>query len=53
VSAEKTTDDTASEPLWMATRQRVGDVLVRWEDLTLEEQQAAHRHHNKIYGDQT
>jgi hypothetical protein len=35
----------------MTTRPRVGDVLVRWEDLTDAEQQDAHRHHNKLYGD--
>lgn len=53
MSAEKTTDDTASEPLWMATRQRVGDVLVKWEDLTEAEQQDAHRHHNQLHGIET
>ncbi len=48
------TDDDydATEPLWMVCR-KGGDVMVTWEELTLEEQQDAHRHHNKIYGDQT
>jgi hypothetical protein len=40
-------DTGPGEPLWMTCR---GDVLVRWEDLTLEEQQDATRQHNKLYG---
>lgn len=42
--------DSISEPLWMVTRPRVGDVAVRWEDLTLAEQLDAHQHHKKLYG---
>ncbi len=42
--------DTPTEPLWMVTRPRVGDIAVRWEDLTLAEQQDAYRQHGKIYG---
>jgi hypothetical protein len=44
---------TKPEPLWMVTRPRVGDILVRWEDLSPAEQEAARRHHVKIYGSQT
>jgi hypothetical protein len=51
-SSGSTTDDTTAEPLWMACR-KGGDVLVRWEALTLEEQQEAHRHHEKLYGVET
>ena len=51
MSAEKTTD-TASEPLWMACR-KGGDVMVRWENLTEDEQQDAHRHHNQLNGIET
>ena len=47
-----TTNDTAAEPLWMACRPG-GDVMVQWEDLTVEEQQDAHRHHNQLYGIET
>jgi hypothetical protein len=46
---DTTLDDTASEPLWMVCR-KGGDVMVTWEELTLEEQQDAHRHHNATYG---
>jgi hypothetical protein len=46
-------NDTASEPRWVVTRPRHGDVQVRWEDLTLEEQQDAILHHNQIYGVET
>lgn len=42
-----TTNGTAAEPLWMVCRMS-GDVLMRWEDLTLEEQHDAHRHHNQL-----
>ncbi|HMJ29827.1 MAG TPA: hypothetical protein VK512_14025 [Xanthobacteraceae bacterium] len=47
-----TTDDTTTEPLWMACR-KGGDVLLAWEQLTDAEQRDAHRHHNKIYGIET
>jgi hypothetical protein len=50
--ATATPADTTTEPLWMVCRNG-GDVKVRWEDLTEDEQQDAHRHHNKIYGVQT
>jgi hypothetical protein len=45
-----TPTDTSAEPLWMTTWPRVGDVLVRWEDLTDAEQQNAIKHHNQLYG---
>jgi hypothetical protein len=48
-----TPTDATAEPLWMTTRPRVGDVLVRWEHLTPAEQQDAIRHHNKLYGVET
>jgi hypothetical protein len=51
-STDTTLDDTTAEPLWMVCR-KGGDVLVRWEDLTLEEQQDAILHHNQIYGVET
>lgn len=50
ITAE-TTDITA-EPLWMVCRPG-GDVMIPWEDMTLEEQQKAHEHHNKMYGIET
>jgi hypothetical protein len=34
-------------------RREGGDELVRWEDLTLEEQRGAHRHHNQLNGIET
>jgi hypothetical protein len=52
VNSEKTTDDTTAEDIWMVCR-KGGDVLVRWKDLTLEEQQDAHRHHNQLHGIET
>jgi hypothetical protein len=51
--SDQPTDDTTTEPLWMTMRPRVGDVLVRWEDLTLEEQMDAHRYHNQLNGIET
>jgi hypothetical protein len=30
-----------------------GDVMLRWEDLTDDEKQDAHRHHNQMYGIET
>lgn len=42
--------DTAPEPLWMTSRPVVGDVLVRWENLTEAEQRNAIAQHNRIYG---
>jgi hypothetical protein len=50
--SDTTADDTTTEPLWMACR-KGGDVMVTWEELTLEEQQDAHRHHNQLYGIET
>jgi hypothetical protein len=44
-----TSNDTASEPLWMRCGKN-GDELVRWEDLTDNEKLAAIAEHNKLYG---
>lgn len=41
--------DTKPEPLWMVPRPG-GDVIIKWEDMTLAEQQKAYEHHNKMYG---
>jgi hypothetical protein len=46
-------DYDASEDLWAVCRPGVGDVMVTWEELTIDEQQAAIRHHNKLYGIET
>jgi hypothetical protein len=43
-----TPNDTTSEPLWIVTRRDVGDVALRWEDLTDAEREDAIRHHHKI-----
>lgn len=53
-STNTTVEETEieAEPLWMVTRHG-GDVMIRWEDMTLAEQQDAHRHHNKMYGIET
>ena len=45
-----TTDvDDGADSLWMGCRPG-GDVLVRWEELTPQEQQAAWDYHNKTFG---
>ena len=50
--SENDPTNSAAEPLWMVCRSG-GDTLVRWEDLTDDEQQDAIRHHNKIHGIET
>jgi hypothetical protein len=47
-----TTNDTASNDLWMVCR-KGGDVLLPWEDLTDDEKQDAIRHHNQLHGIET
>jgi hypothetical protein len=47
-----TSNDTGSEPLWMRCGKN-GDELVRWEDLTDNENLAAIAEHSKLYGVET
>jgi hypothetical protein len=46
VSAEKTNDN----PLYGVTRPVVGDVIVRWSEMTPEEQERAWRDYEKAFG---
>jgi hypothetical protein len=50
VSTSATTDvDDGADSLWMVTRPRVGDVIVKWCDLTDAEMARAIAHHNTPY----
>lgn len=53
VPTTETPVDAASDPLWMTTRPLVGDVQLRWEDLTEAEQRNAIARHNQMYGIKT
>lgn len=51
--ADTTDVDDGADSLWMVCRPKVGEVIVRWRDLTDAEQRDAIDHHNKIHGIET
>lgn len=47
---QPTAYDDGADTLWMVCRPKVGDVQVRWRDLTDAERDEAIRNHNALYG---
>ncbi|MGY3368714.1 hypothetical protein ACVWZL_005839 [Bradyrhizobium sp. GM2.4] len=48
--ADNDTTADGADTLWMVTRPKQGDVIVRWRDLTDDEMARAIAHRNTLYG---